>query len=124
MSERHSEKIAARTVDIAALDRGKVGLDPKGVAAITNRARSQGTCKTHGRAEIAARHWCNLMQTGGSKAALQHGIDRTNADGERPRSDPEIGFLPFDFRHSLPETTQGGSRSSDCHAIIVPVLFY
>lgn len=48
------------------------------------------------------------MQTGWRKTALQHAIDGTDTERERPRTDIEIGLLPFDFRHCLPETAQGG----------------
>jgi len=52
------------------------------------------------------------MQTGGRKSTLQHGIDVAESERECACSDIEIGLLPFDFRHRLPETTQDGWRSS------------
>src|SRR5258708_2802527 len=45
LPRRQSEKIAARTINVAALGSGKVGLDPKCVAASAFGARSQSKCK-------------------------------------------------------------------------------
>lgn len=63
------------------------------------------------------------MQAGRCKTALQCGIDRADAESERPRADTEIVFLSFNFRHRLPETAQGGWRSSNQRTILVHVLF-
>ncbi len=100
---RQSEKIATGAIDVAALVGGEIRLDPKRVATVIGGARSQGKCKAHGRTEITHRYWSNFVQAGRSKAALQHGIDIADTESERPRADPEIGLLPFDFCHCLPE---------------------
>ena len=120
---RQTKKITAKAIDVAALDGGEIRLDPKRVATVIAGARSHRKCKAHGRTEVTHYGRGNFMQTGRGKTALQHGIDSPDAERERPRADTEIGFLPFDFRHGLPETAQGGWRSSGHHTTIVHDLF-
>ena len=52
------------------------------------------------------------MQSRRGKTALQHRIDSADIERERPHADAEIGLLSLDFGHRLPETAEGGWRSS------------
>lgn len=118
-----SEKIAAGTIDVAALDSGKVGLYAERIAATFGGARGQRQCKARRRADIAHRRRRDIMQAGSGQAALQQGVDSADTQGQHRAAAAKIGFLAFDFRHSLPETMQGGWHCSGHGEIPVLDLF-